>query len=496
MTFIPLDHRRVQTAVIGDKYSSDPVILPMDHHELDRWRKLHPDHTYWCGIQLGGCGGELSDRRYTDKVCHFAHHPNTVCHRTANGESSADHLFIKRDVERLLKRQGVRGKVSTRDLGTGPGDAVDLFVPTTRRRVRFQLGALDFFAWRHTDDEFAEDADGVDWVFAQNGPLTHELLCRQGFSLRVRLATHGGERRVHIGVSAHGHPLHWTPLEECTLTPMGLLTPLLETIHLSRARLQPAGFPVQGGLIFAPVPGGLVAKEAPLEVGDRHLIVAYVKPVDSPVVRAHLSLPADTEVPPAGYVYRVPEGARVLVADGGSGWVVTAERYLRLNANEAQRTGLWSPSPVPAVTCERTPIREAGPVGTAEGRSAESPQPTAQAETAAVQEGPLGSANRRPENAERARDLISQLRPLEGALGEAAGKQVTRAINGAELWLAAVTNNHGGAANEGGRHVRQLELALRAARHELKLDEHSTRSGTAGQAHWAAPANLPEPDTP
>ncbi|WP_415961565.1 hypothetical protein [Streptomyces sp. 021-4] len=496
MTFIPLDHRRVQTAVIGDKYSSDPVILPMGHHELDRWRKLHPDLTYWCGIQLGGCGGELSDRRYTDKVCHFAHHPNAVCQRTANGESSADHLFIKRGVERLLKRQGVRGKVSTRDLGTGPGDAVDLFVPATRRRVRFQLGALDYSAWRHTDDEFAEDADGVDWVFAQNGPLTHELLCRQGFSLRVRLATHGGERRVHIGASAHGHPLHWTPLEECTLTPMGLLTSPLETIHLSRARPQPTGFPVQGSLTFAPVPGALGMEVVPLELEDRHLIVAYVKPVDSPVVRAHLSLPADTEAPRPGHVYRVPEGARILVADGGSGWVLTAERYLRLNADEARRTGLWSPSSLPASTCERTPIRGADHEGMTEGRSAESSQPTTQAETAAVQEGALGSANRRAENAERARDLISQLRPLEGALGEAAGKQVTRAINGAELWLAAVTNNHGGAANEGGRYVRQLELALRAAKHDLKLDEHSTRSGAAGQAQRAAPATLPEPGAP
>jgi hypothetical protein len=56
MAFVPLDHRLVQTTVIGNKYSGDPVILPMDHRELDHWRMLHPDYTYWCGIQLGGCG--------------------------------------------------------------------------------------------------------------------------------------------------------------------------------------------------------------------------------------------------------------------------------------------------------------------------------------------------------------------------------------------------------------------------------------------------------
>lgn len=71
-----LDHRRVQTAVIGHENSDLPVILPMDAHELDLWRKAHPGYSYWCGHHLGGCGGELSDRRYTEKVCHFAHHPS------------------------------------------------------------------------------------------------------------------------------------------------------------------------------------------------------------------------------------------------------------------------------------------------------------------------------------------------------------------------------------------------------------------------------------
>ncbi|PWI05264.1 hypothetical protein DIZ27_40355 [Streptomyces sp. NWU339] len=486
MTYVSLDHRRVQTAVIGDKYSGDPVILPMDHHELDRWRKLHPDYTYWCGIQLGGCGGELSDRRYTDKVCHFAHHPNAVCHRTANGESSADHLFIKRGMERLLARQGLRGKVSTRDLGSGPGDAVDVFVPAVRRRVRFQLGALDYLAWRRAADEFAEDAAGADWVFAQDGPLTHELQYRQGYSLRVRLSTHGGERRVHIGVSAQGHPLQWTPLEECTLTPTGLLTPPLETVRLSQARHRAASFPVQGGLVFAPVPGSEVAEETPFDLGERHLIAAYVKPVDSPVVRALVSLPSDAGAPLAGHVYRVPDGARVLVADEDTAWVVTAERYIRLNAHEAQRTGLWSPSPAPTADCGRTALRPGGRIDLTTAASADdSSGSTAKAGTAADSEAQTGFAKRQTENRERrdrARDLISQLRPLEGALGEAVRKQVTRAINGAELWLAAVTNPRGDASNEGGRHVRQLELALRAARRDLKLDEHSTYSGTSAQA--------------
>ncbi|MYV45264.1 hypothetical protein [Streptomyces sp. SID2888] len=449
----------------------------MDHRELDHWRKLHPDYTYWCGIQLGGCGGELSDRRYTDKVCHFAHHPNAVCHRTANGESSADHLFIKRGVERLLERQGVPGKVSIRDLGAGPGGAVDLLAPGIRLRVRFQLGALDFPAWRRATDELDGDDVGVDWILAQDGPVSRELLDRQGFLLRVRLVTHGGERRVHIGVQAHGHPLHWALLEECTLSPTGLLTPHLESMRPARPRPEPACFPIQGALVFAPVPGGEATEGVPVVVGgDRRLLTAYVKPVSSAVTRAFLSVPADTEIPLAGQVYRVPDGARVLVADGGTGWVVAAERYIRLNADEAQRTGLWSLSPVPAVACERPSVGGTGQTGATAESSTDVSRPTSTAGTAADDEAPPGGADHRPGNSKRARDLISQLRPLEGALGEAAGRQVTRAINGAELWLAAAANERGGAANEGGRHVRQLELALRTARRDLHLEEEALPS--------------------
>lgn len=188
-----LDHRLVQTAVIGHKNSDHPVILPMDAWELDRWRKAHPGYSYWCGLQLGGCGGELSDRRYTTKVCHFAHHATApACHRVNNGESSADHLFIKQGVQRLLAERKTEGRVETRDLGTGPGDAVDVYLPDGLRRLRFQLGAVNYRAWRRADDELVADADGIDWIFASGGPATQHILGRHGYCLRVRCETVGG----------------------------------------------------------------------------------------------------------------------------------------------------------------------------------------------------------------------------------------------------------------------------------------------------------------
>ncbi|MFD5374829.1 hypothetical protein ACFWJE_10490 [Streptomyces griseoincarnatus] len=366
-----LDHRLVQTAVIGHKSSDHPVILPMDAWELDRWRKAHPGYSYWCGLQLDGCGGELSDRRYTTKVCHFAHHPTApVCHRKNNGESSADHLFIKRGVQRLLGERKVKGRVETRDLGTGPGDAVDVYLPGTRRRLRFQLGAVDYRAWRRADDELAADADGIDWIFSSESPITQQFVGRHGYCLRVRCETVGGERRVHIGAEARDRTVSWTPLEDCAVTPSGILTPGTEKIRLTRPRPRPTVFPLQGGLAFALAPEVDVPADSPFAAKDRHLLVADVKPVDGPIVRALVSLPGDTEVPPAEHVYRVADGARLLIGEGAVGWAVEARRYTRLNAHDAQRTGLWTPpepsQPVVAPTVPERRTREPDPVNAAE----------------------------------------------------------------------------------------------------------------------------------
>lgn len=70
-SLIGSDVRRVQTAVIGSRNSGRAIILPTDADELTRWRRSHLAYTYWCGTQLDGCGNELSDRLYRDKVCPF-----------------------------------------------------------------------------------------------------------------------------------------------------------------------------------------------------------------------------------------------------------------------------------------------------------------------------------------------------------------------------------------------------------------------------------------
>jgi hypothetical protein len=96
-------------------------------------------------------------------------------------------------VQNLLGKRKLRGQVKTRDLGTGPGDAVDVHLPDSRRRLRFQLSPVDYRTWRRADDELAEDADDIDWISAGEGPITQHFLGHRGYRLRVRCETAGGE---------------------------------------------------------------------------------------------------------------------------------------------------------------------------------------------------------------------------------------------------------------------------------------------------------------
>ncbi|MFE5004756.1 hypothetical protein ACFRJ3_08980 [Streptomyces sp. NPDC056696] len=339
----------MQTAVIGNASSDHPVILPMEVAELEVWRRRHPNYTYWCGYELGGCGGRLMDRLYHDKVCHFAHVAGgPTCGRAATGESSADHLFIKRGLRNLLREQGQRGDVRTHDLGSGPGGAVDLHLPATRRRLRFQLSPLDYRGWRSANLALGGDVDEVDWFFGWDGPLTEELLARNGYGLRFRLETVGGERRVHVGTRTYDEPsVRWDLLEDCRIERAGLLTPAAEALGVPAQRPEPFAFRLDGPVIFTLDKEAPVPDDSPFVAEGRRLVMADVKPLGSPAVRAVLSLPDDTAPPPAQYVYRAADRARLLVREGADGWALHLDRFVRLNAHEAARTGLAGMLPEP-----------------------------------------------------------------------------------------------------------------------------------------------------
>lgn len=226
------DGRLVQTAVIGGRNSGRAIILPTDADELTRWRRRHPAHTYWCGTQLGGCGNELSDRLYRDKVCHFAHRPHTSCHRTATGAASADHLFIKDDLAAWAGRNRLKGRTTSRNLGSGPGDAVDFRLGAARQQhVRFQFSRLAHAEWQQARQTLSGDTVTLDWVF---GPGTahpetmEELYDEYGYLLRFRFETHGAVRRIRLRAEDPRHSSDWVPLDACAMTPGGLRLPGVE----------------------------------------------------------------------------------------------------------------------------------------------------------------------------------------------------------------------------------------------------------------------------
>ncbi|MFE9974618.1 competence protein CoiA family protein [Streptomyces hirsutus] len=356
-----VDTRLVQTAVIGTKDSDQPVILPEEPHNLDQFRRHFQDDRFWCGTLLGGCGGELMTKRYEKKVCHFAHYPDhtgtaPMCDRVANGADSADHLFIKRDLTAWFRAQGIRVQAELRNLGTGPGDAVDFWLPTTRQQLRFQLCLQDYRTWYRAEQETSASSGQMDWVFGAEGPISANMVQRQGYALRVKCETHGSDRRVLIGVERADRPVVWSALDDCRLTPGGLVTPVLEeslgdgsAIQRGQgAWLRPATFPLRADqIVFAVDAKAPTPKHSALAAEGRYIITADVKPAGSRIIRAHVSLPDNVPMPTEQYVYRLYGVARLLLTDSdpqdGVQWAVRADGVVQLGGIEAERTGLWRP---------------------------------------------------------------------------------------------------------------------------------------------------------
>lgn len=357
-----IDTRLVQTAVIGGRDSDQPVILPEEPHNLDEFRRQFGTDRFWCGTLLGGCGEQLMTKRYETKVCHFSHYPDrhgnrAVCHRTANGVDSADHLFIKMHATQWLADQGHAARAELRSLGHDPGDAVDFWLRATGQHLRFELHPEDYRSWRRAADSLGAKEGHIEWVFGPDSVITRDMVARQGYALRVRCETDGNDRRVLIGTVTENRTVAWAPLEQCRMTSHGLVTPALE-------KLRAEGIVRAGGMRNDPLPGSLPMRgaeivfavdtetsppdESPLTVSGRYLVSGFVKPAGSRIIRAHLSLPDGIPAPTERYVYQLSGAVRLLITDpvGGSGssWAVRADSLVQLNGLDAERTGLWRPS--------------------------------------------------------------------------------------------------------------------------------------------------------
>ncbi|MEV6840871.1 hypothetical protein AB0N17_41440 [Streptomyces sp. NPDC051133] len=224
------DRRQIQTAVLGGADSEEPLILPLEAIELDAFRRRHEHDTFWCGLLLGGCGLQLTTKLYTDRVCHFAHHPGPdghphLCGRRARGVNSADHLYVKSAAATWLRDRDWHADIEfAQPDGVPIGSVVDIRFP--RGRLRVHLDQAVEPSW---------DQDGHEPVLGMSVPVDRDTLIDRWYVHRIRLDSEGTARRVRIGTEAFARETEWFALDDCEMTERGLSTPAVEQIVRSRS---------------------------------------------------------------------------------------------------------------------------------------------------------------------------------------------------------------------------------------------------------------------
>ncbi|MFE5894860.1 hypothetical protein ACFQ6E_38855 [Streptomyces sp. NPDC056462] len=216
---------------MGSADSEEPLLLPLEAIEVDAFRQRHEGDTFWCGVLLGGCGGQLTTKLYTDRVCHFAHHPGPdgmphVCERHARDVSSADHLYMKAAAADWLTSRGHEARFAyARPGGVPIGSVLDIEWAPAGRCLRVHLDAAVDPVW---------DDDQIEPVLGVSVPVDDETLVRRWYVHRVRFDSVGTARQVRIGTEAFARPTEWFGLDDCEVTEEGLRTPAVERIVRSR----------------------------------------------------------------------------------------------------------------------------------------------------------------------------------------------------------------------------------------------------------------------
>ncbi|WP_158781225.1 hypothetical protein [Streptomyces sp. NRRL S-237] len=208
------------------------MTLPLEAIQLDSFRKRHEQETFWCGLLLGGCGVQLTTKLYTDRVCHFAHHPGTdgLCGRRARGVASADHLYVKAAAAAWLRTAGHPGDLVDFDFDFARPDGAEI---GSVLDIRFKERGLRV----HLDQTVAPvwDEDGREPVLGVSVPVDRDTLIDRWYIHRIRLDSVGTSRQVRIGTEAFMRPTEWFELEECEMTGRGLTTPAVERLVQSRS---------------------------------------------------------------------------------------------------------------------------------------------------------------------------------------------------------------------------------------------------------------------
>ncbi|SPF04339.1 Competence protein [Streptomyces sp. MA5143a] len=347
------DTRKVQTAVIGRAGSDVPVFLPYEHDEFDTFMRGRSRDGFYCGTLLGGCGKKLTPKRYTEKKCHFAHRPPVHCRRTANGESSADHLYIGQALAQWLAQQNHRkAKASYRTVGDRPGGTVDFRLSGGRQLVRVQMARLGLRQWQREAEDLARGVDGVEWLFGPDSMLAYDRVETHGYAIRVECRTVGATREVRIGTQLPGNTIEWTTLSECLMTRAGIVTPSLVYTPqgiVPRRSAEAAVTPAEVSFRLADdtvaFTGAAPRNEVPPPAGTKGRVYdADIQPVGSAALRARIVLPSITPAPNPSRVYVLGGGVTLTplgadAQDEAPAWLLSAGRARRLNAQEA---AAWS----------------------------------------------------------------------------------------------------------------------------------------------------------
>ncbi|MGW6563903.1 hypothetical protein [Streptomyces sp. NPDC054975] len=117
----------------------------MEAIELDAFRAHRDGHTFWCGVWLGGCGQQLTNKLYKDRACHFAHLPDpehtSTCGRRAAGMHQ--NVYLRRCLYTGESVQQARRAVDSLEPDTPPIPSADS--PAQQHfEARVLLGLLEF----------------------------------------------------------------------------------------------------------------------------------------------------------------------------------------------------------------------------------------------------------------------------------------------------------------------------------------------------------------
>ncbi|WP_328390861.1 hypothetical protein [Nocardia sp. NBC_00416] len=217
------DDRLVVTAVIGGRQSKDPAFLPPDYQDAEKFVRRYRRARFFCGIYLGGCGWPLAHKVCATKKSHWAHHPGgPVCNRSGR-EDSADHLYIRAGLIRLLGKGG--DEKITEEIVMDGKQCSYTQISRGKTVLRIQYANLREDQWGLEHRALRRRFTNVHWVIGPSASSTAEFIeVRKGWVLRADCRTRGGTRQVLVRLDGSAGKQEWILLSECVIDANGRVT--------------------------------------------------------------------------------------------------------------------------------------------------------------------------------------------------------------------------------------------------------------------------------